>query len=286
MKALFEYIDKMPRIIIFTISFLLVIFLGIIDYLTGYEISFSIFYLLPVMIATWYCKRAYAVVISLFSAMTWYCADIASGNTYSHFMIPVWNTVTRLGFFLIFTFSLGAIRNLLDKEKFLSRIDFLTDVTNSRAFYETATKEIERSARYSHPFSLAYIDIDDFKKVNDTLGHSAGDKLLLSIATAIKENIRAVDIVARLGGDEFAILMPETDDQNAITAINKVRKRLLDRMQENNWPVTFSIGIVTCSEPCRLDELIREADDLMYTVKMSGKNRIEYKVHSPTIASV
>lgn len=285
MKALFKYIDKIPVIIIFAINFLLVVFLGIIDYLTGYEISFSIFYLLPVMITSWFGKRVYALAISVFSATTWYLADIASGNTYSHYMIPIWNSIVRLGFFLIVTFSLATIKTLLEKEKFLSRIDFLTDVTNSRAFYEIATTEMERSARYKHPFSLAYIDIDDFKKVNDKLGHSAGDKLLNSIATAIKENIRSIDMIARLGGDEFAILMPETNDQNAITAMNKVLKHLFDRMLEDNWPVTFSIGIVTCSESCNLDELLREADNLMYTAKARGKNRIEHKVHSPTIAS-
>ena len=154
-----------------------------------------------------------------------------------------------------------------------------------RAFYEIATIELDRSARYLHPLSLAYIDIDNSKQVNDTLGHSAGDKLLHSVAKTIKENIRSIDAVARLGGDEFAILMPETNNQIAITAMNKLRKYLLDIAQQNNWPVTFSIGVVTCAGPCKLDELIREADNLMYTVKKGEKNRIEYKVHSSAITS-
>lgn len=285
MKTLFKYMDKIPGTIILSVSFLLVILLGIIDYLTGYEISFSIFYLLPVMTTMWFGKRVYAVAISVLSAITWLLADITSGHTYSHFAIPVWNSIMRLGFFLGITFSLGTIRNLLDKEKSVARIDFLTDVTNRRAFYEIATIEIGRSARYLHPFSLAYIDIDNFKQVNDTLGHGAGDKLLHSVAKTIKENIRSIDTVARLGGDEFAILMPETNNQNVITAMNKLRKYLLDMAQQNNWPVTFSMGVVSCAGPCKLDGLIREADNLMYTVKESGKNRIEYKVRSSAITS-
>ena len=157
----------------------------------------------------------------------------------------------------------------------MSRKDFLTGVANSRSFYEIATKEIERTARFIHPLSLAYIDIDNFKQVNDTLGHSAGDKLLHSVADKIKENIRTIDAVSRLGGDEFAILMPETNAENAMSALNKLQHYLMDMVQENNWPVTFSIGVVTCSESCKLDELIKEADNLMYKVKVSGKTELK-----------
>ncbi len=186
----------------------------------------------------------------------------------------------RLGFFLIVTFSLAEIRNLLDKEKSMARNDFLTGVANSLSFNEIATKEIERTSRFIHPLSLAYIDIDNFKQVNDSFGHSAGDKLLHSVAVKIKENIRSIDTVSRLGGDEFAVLMPETNAENAMVALNNLRHNLLEMAHENNWPITFSIGVVTCSESCKLDELIKEADNLMYTVKASGKNRIESKVHS------
>jgi diguanylate cyclase (GGDEF)-like protein len=280
MKTVLKYMDTIPKKTTSAFSFILVIFLGFIDYISGYEISFSIFYLLPVLTATWFITRRYGVVISVFSAIMWYLADIASGHTYLHYIIPVWNSLMRFGFFLIVTFSLAEVRNLLDKEKSMARKDFLTGVANSRSFYEIATKEIERTARFIHPLSLAYIDIDNFKQVNDTLGHSAGDKLLHSVADNIKENIRSIDTVSRLGGDEFAILMPETNAENAMTALNKLRHNLMDMVQENNWPVTFSIGVVTCSESCKLDELIKEADNLMYTVKDSGKNRIENKVHS------
>lgn len=272
--------DRMPKIIIAASSSLLVVFLGIIDYASGSEISFSIFYLLPVLMATWFAKRRYGVVISVLSAITWYLADINSGHAYSHYIIPVWNSIMRLGFFLIVISSIDKVRNLLNKEKSMARNDFLTGVANRRFFYEIATKEIERIARFIHPLSLAYIDIDNFKQVNDTLGHSAGDKLLQVVAGTIKENIRSIDTVSRLGGDEFALLMPETNAQSAITALNKLRHALLDMVHENNWPVTFSIGLVTCSESCKLNELIKEADNLMYTIKASGKNRIENKVHS------
>jgi diguanylate cyclase (GGDEF)-like protein len=216
------------------------------------------------------------------SAVTWLWADLEAGHPYSHLAMPVWNSIMIFGFYLIAAFTLLAIKALLEKEQSSARVDFVTGVFNSRAFHEMAKKEIDRAARFSHPVSIAYIDIDNFKQMNDTMGHSAGDVLLNLVATTIKMNVRSVDILSRLGGDEFAILMPETDRENARVAINKVHKYLLSAVQQNNWPVTFSIGVVTCHGLCNLNEFIKAADNLMYAVKESGKNGVEYKIYEPS----
>ena len=279
MKVLFEYINKIPKKTIPAFCILLIILLGLIDVITGYEVSFSIFYLLPVMIVSWYSQKYYAVILSILSALTWLMADLHAGHIYSHFMIPMWNGIMRLGFFLIVSFALLTIRNLLEKERSFARVDFLTGVMNSRAFSEMAKTEIDRTNRFKRPLTIAYVDIDNFKEINDTFGHNIGDKLLQSMARTIKENIRTIDIIARLGGDEFAILFPETNERNAKAAISKVQKHLLNVAQENNWAITFSIGAITCYSSCELDELIKEADDLMYSAKASGKNRVAYKIH-------
>ena len=113
MKTVLKYIDTIPKGITSAVSFILVVILGFTDHISGYEISFSIFYLLPVLTATWFVSRRYGVVIACVSAITWYLADIASGHTYSYYVIPVWNSLTRLGFFLIVVFSLAEVRNLL-----------------------------------------------------------------------------------------------------------------------------------------------------------------------------
>jgi diguanylate cyclase (GGDEF)-like protein len=278
MKAPQEYLNKLPSQAIAAIAFALVIFLGVIDYYIGYEISFSLFYLMPIALASWFNKRMFAMIICVFSALVWILADIAAGYNYSHPLIPVWNTAIRLGFYLITAFSLSKIRKLMDAEQQSARMDYLTGIANSRAFYELANTEIDRSARFSHPFTIAYIDIDNFKQVNDTLGHSQGDVLLKSIAKTIQDNTRSIDIASRLGGDEFAVLFPETNETNARAALTKVQKSLAEIVKKNDWPVTFSIGVLTCHETCVLDELIKEADNLMYTVKKSGKNRIEYTI--------
>jgi len=285
MKTLLKYLDKTSKTVILVIGVALVILLGGIDNLTGYEISFSLFYLLPVSLVAWFDKRSHAVMVSILSAAIWLLADLNSGHAYSRLAIPIWNSMMRLGFFFVTAFSLSAIKKLLENEQTFARIDFLTGVANSRAFYEFAKKEIDRSARFSRPITIAYIDIDNFKQVNDTRGHSQGDNLLQSIAKTIKDNTRSIDMVSRFGGDEFAILFPETNEENAKTAINKVQKELLGIVKNNNWPVTFSIGAVTCYKSCSLGELIKEADNLMYTVKASGKNGIEYKIHEIPISN-
>jgi diguanylate cyclase (GGDEF)-like protein len=283
MKVLFNYLDKIPKTAILVTSVALVMILGIIDHLTGYDIAFSIFYLLPVALVSWFDKRSHAVIISILSAVVWLWADISSGHIYSHPAIPAWNSIMRLGFFLIVAFSLLEIKRLLENEQTFARTDFLTGAANSRAFYYFAQIEIDRSVRFGRPFTIAYIDIDNFKQVNDTFGHIQGDNLLQSVAKTIKDNIRSIDIVARLGGDEFAILFTETNEENVKTALNKVQKKLLSIVKNNNWPVTFSVGAVTCYESCNLDELIKEVDKLMYIVKERGKNGIEYKIHETPI---
>jgi hypothetical protein len=119
MKALFKYLDEIPETVIFLASVTLVILLGIIDYLTGYELAFSIFYLQPVSLVSWFGKKSYAVIICILSAIAWLLADIYAGDTYSNSFIPVWNASIRLGFFLITVFSLMEIKRLLNTEQTL-----------------------------------------------------------------------------------------------------------------------------------------------------------------------
>jgi diguanylate cyclase (GGDEF)-like protein len=139
--------------------------------------------------------------------------------------------------------------------------------------------EINRARRYDRPFTLVCIDLDNFKTVNDSFGHSTGDMILRLVARTIQENIRVTDTVARLGGDEFAVLLPETGRNVAETILRKVRKINLDIMQMHGWPVTLSIGVVTFkSPPCTVDETLRISDQLMYAAKNNGKDSIRYDV--------
>jgi diguanylate cyclase (GGDEF)-like protein len=260
-------------------GFALIGVLGIIDYLTGYEISFAIFYLIPVSMVAWSVGRRAGIAVALFSALTWLISNWAAGESHSNSFVPIWNMGTRLGFFLVVVFLLVELREMLEGEKGLARTDYLTGALNVRAFDEVARQEISRARRHERPFTVAYIDVDNFKTVNDSFGHSAGDALLRTTVKVIESDLRSNDVVARLGGDEFAILLPETAYGPAATVIRRIRNRLLEEAQKRQWPVTFSIGVLTCIEPPgTVEDVIRRADALMYSVKNEGKNAIKHEV--------
>jgi diguanylate cyclase (GGDEF)-like protein/PAS domain S-box-containing protein len=163
----------------------------------------------------------------------------------------------------------------LENEKNLSRVDFLTQIPNRRAFSETLQLEATRSRRYKRPLSLAYIDLDNFKQVNDQLGHETGDELLRLIAQTIVATVRSTDTVSRLGGDEFALLLPETGQDAALEVMTKLSRILLEVVQARQWPVTLSIGLVTFAKPGEsVAQMVKAADDLMYSAKTQGKNRV------------
>jgi diguanylate cyclase (GGDEF)-like protein len=172
------------------------------------------------------------------------------------------------------------LRTSLEHEKELARTDPLTGAVNSRQFQELIRIETERLHRYRHPFTLVYMDLDNFKYMNDRFGHAAGDRLLREIVNYSQENLRSTDAVARLGGDEFAYLLPETDQVAAQMVVRKIQSGLLKEMQKNKWPVTLSIGVLTCTESMDVvDQIISTADRLMYAVKRGGKNSVNYFVH-------
>jgi diguanylate cyclase (GGDEF)-like protein len=251
--------------------------LGGIDYLTGYELSFSLFYLAPISFVAWYGGKKAGVALSFLASLVWLVADVASRHYYSHVGVYFWNTAIRLGFFVIVALLLSALKAALDLERQLARTDSLTQATNSRYFVELVQKEIERASRYGRNFSLAYLDCDNFKAVNDQFGHSTGDEVLRVIVTDVSEQLRSTDVIGRLGGDEFAILFPETDQEAVQTVISRIQGDLLAEMENHEWGVTFSIGVLTCEGgACTSENLIKQVDNLMYSVKKDGKNGVRF----------
>jgi len=253
--------------------------IGITDVVTGSELSFSLFYLLPVALVAWFSGRIPGIVISIFGAITWFIVDALSGESYSLPIIRYWNAAIRLGFFVIVTLLLPALKER-EHEKEMARIDYLTGAANRRHFFEEAQAEINRSQRYKRPFTIAFVDLDGFKAVNDKAGHKTGDNILRAFVKKAKLNLRRTDILARMGGDEFVFLFPETDQEAAKIIVPKIHLALLDEMRNNYFPVTFSIGVLTYREgPITPDELMIKADNLMYSVKKGGKNGIAYAIY-------
>ncbi len=270
-------IEKLSKPFKILSGFVLIGVIGILDFLTGYEISFSVFYVIPISFITWLIGRRLGIMASLASAFVWLAADVVSGNPYSYPLIPIWNSLIRFSFFIIITLLLSALKSAMEHEKELARRDNLTGAVNSRLFFELLQMEIDRLRRYGHPFTIVYIDLDNFKIVNDRFGHITGDQVLRTVVGYAKKHLRKTDVIARLGGDEFALLLPETIQESARVALSKLQVGLLEEMKQNDWPITFSVGVLTCSAaPSEAEEVVKTVDELMYSVKRGSKNAIRY----------
>jgi diguanylate cyclase (GGDEF)-like protein len=273
------YLATRSQTFVVGVAVVLVLLLGTLDFLTGFEVSFAVFYVAPVALVAWYASTKAVLLMSIASAVTWQAANSLAGEQLSAVWIPIWNASTRLGFFLVIALLLAKLKESLAHERDLARTDFLTGAANPRAFYELGQLEINRARRYGRPFSIAYFDADNFKFVNDRLGHHIGSQLLVRAVEVMRQNSRTTDVVARIGGDEFAMLLPETGVEPARIALTKLRDKLLDEMRANDWPVTFSVGLLTCTDPPHtVDELIRIVDGLMYQAKQRGKNALVHEV--------
>ncbi|WP_410498214.1 GGDEF domain-containing protein [Chitinibacter sp. S2-10] len=158
------------------------------------------------------------------------------------------------------------------------RQDQLTGALNRRGLEDAYQIEIARSQRIDAPFSVAMLDIDNFKKLNDRLGHAAGDQALQHLVCVVKELLRPTDTVARYGGEEFVVLMPSTAQAEAVTIMQRVQRELTRRffLHENEKIlITFSAGVTQTDANEARDTVLDRADSAMYRAKKSGKNRVE-----------
>lgn len=259
------------------VGILMILTLAVLDYVTGSQLSFSIFYLAPVLYVTWWAGAWYGDVSALISAVTWGIVDVAAGAHYSSALIPAWNSAMRLGFYIITLHLLDAMRQAQVDLGSMAHTDSLTGLANNRAFYADLEREIERQRRYSRPFAVAYIDLDRFKSVNDRFGHAAGDELLRLIAGGLIRSVRDTDTVARIGGDEFALLLPETDAEMAAAVLERVRLAIdgaVNVIIDDVPGVGGSVGVVVFAEPpTSADEAVALADEAMYGSKQGGRGR-------------
>jgi diguanylate cyclase (GGDEF)-like protein len=279
LRTLDQRLDRLPRARILALAVCGVLIVGGIDFLTGYEVSMSPFYLAPVAVAAWYAGRWTGFAIAALSCMSWYIADAAAGSQYSHPAIPVWNALVRFGFFLITGFLMSALRESLRVQQYLAQRDGLTGLYGRRAFEERLQHDLALAQRHRSARTLAYVDLDDFRAVNDTHGHAGGDRVLRMIGRVLKVSVRETDTAARVGGDEFALVLPDTDSRGAQQAMSKLTRELHEAIGAGNLGVTCSIGVVTFLDSATSPEhAIAAADDLMYQVKHKGKGAVAFSV--------
>lgn len=289
MKIFFEYLDNKPKWLLLIFGVVLIGILGVIDHITG-DYSLALFYLLPVFLGAWFVNKRAGLVMGLLSGLAIVLAhEIPHPGTFDPFVMRVWNTSMEVLFLFIMSYMFSMLRRDFEVEKALARQDQLTNAVNRRSFQELAEYEINQSRRHQRVLSVAYIDLDNFKTVNDSMGHHVGDDLLVKVVQTLQQNIRSTDVVARLGGDEFCILFPETSSDATKDILEKLQGRLLSTMAANAWPVTFSIGAITYKNPpASVDSMLKEADARMYAAKKDGKNMISHAIvesHGPTASS-
>jgi len=264
MNPLDRFFARRSPMVILAMALVLAAAIGWIDFATGVYLSFALFYLVPIGLATAYAGRAYGLSMAVICATLGLAGDVASDG--GHSLYPVWNAATRLGVFVVVVVVLAQLRSAHQKERRLARTDPLTGVANFRWFEEEAQRAMYSSRRYGGPLSLVYLDLDDFKQVNDVRGHAAGDDVLRSVAAALSGSLRPTDLVARIGGDEFVVLLPHTDREGAQRAIERAREQLTET------EISFSVGIIQLDRAVgSIDDLVGKADELMYEAKRAHR---------------
>lgn len=181
-------------------------------------------------------------------------------------------------------YAVGSVRDITARKEFESRltefatIDSLTGLFNRRYFMEQAQKQLMLAIRHERQFSVMMFDLDHFKKINDSYGHDAGDKVLQATAKIAGDVLRSTDLIGRIGGEEFAVAMPETDQEMAQITAERLRIKLMEasiRVNDKHIGFTASIGISQLnSQKMDLDQMMKKADESLYKAKESGRNRV------------
>ena len=253
---------------------------GAIDFATGPQITMAIIYLIPIFIATWYGQASFGYFIAVISAVSWFFNEKVAGHNYlTNPWLMTLNIGMKAGMYFTTAYTLARLKAALMNAEAAARTDYLTQALNRRAFFDGLQAEIHRAQRFARPFSIIYFDVDDFKQINDSFGHEAGDMVLRTISTLVKQHSRPFDMVARMGGDEFAMILPETGRDAALAVVAKLQDGVLTELDCMGYKLTLSLGVVTCLEPLvKSDEIMRVADRLMYAAKSEGGGTAKHQL--------
>jgi len=278
-QALNRRLQSFPPIAIFAVALLGVVAVGIPDHLVGFEISLSVFYLVPVGFSSWYGGKVTGTLIAIVSSLSALSEGLIRGFAGMRPGVLAWNGFLHFGFMIVVVLLLDRLRQRVEIEHKLARSDAVTGIFNRLAFFEQLQYLLDLAAREQNPIALAYIDLDDFKRVNDEHGHDEGDRILRQVAHTLRQSTRRTDVVARLGGDEFVVLMPGVDDSAAAGLVSKIHDTLSRALDGGVSKTTCSIGCVVFQQPPGgTDVALKSADTLMYKVKSEGKNAVAIAV--------
>jgi diguanylate cyclase (GGDEF)-like protein len=251
---------------------------GICDYLTGPEIDFALFFLIPVSLVTFYIGPKTGFTMAILSGMVNLLADLSWGKIILPWYIPLWSAVTHTLTYLVVALILDRLAAAWRREHILAMTDYVTGVSNARHF-DAVLAQVSQLTPQS--LTVIFLDVDNFKRVNDTYGHLTGNEILAILAETIQASLRASDVVGRVGGDEFACLLMGVCQAEAVEVVTRLQSTLVDKMKQNGWPVTFSIGALFCEDtPALPENALQQADSLMYEAKNNGKNQVRFGIYN------
>lgn len=211
----------------------------------------------------------------------WLSVKYEQATDYSLVLKVVIVSILIMLIFIYWNRKLMLAKNIIEKQnkelEILATTDKLTGIYNRKKIDEIIKNEIDRSIRYNHSFGCAIIDIDFFKKINDTYGHLVGDEVLVRISSLINENIRKSDYFGRWGGEEFLIIFPEINKDNMLTVLEKIRGIIEETPINNIGYKTVSIGATEFDKNDNINTIIKRADDALYEAKESGRNKVCFK---------
>jgi diguanylate cyclase (GGDEF)-like protein len=243
-------------------------------------------YYLPISLIAWYHGRGGAILAATTCAGAWLASNLLAGLQFSGHDIWIINTAVQGASFATVGVLIGVLRDVIARERALNRVDPMTSLLNSRAFYEEAQRLLSLCHRKGYPITVAYVDLDRFKEINDALGHRAGDEVLRTVGGVFRQSVRPSDLVARLGGDEFAILLPATHSAEAAAMLERVRLMLRTTFASTAVPITCSIGAVTFAQaPADVEQMVHDADACMYSAKKRGGDQVHVTVASSRTAA-
>jgi diguanylate cyclase (GGDEF)-like protein len=243
---------------------LAIIALGfLVDITTGRDLSLSLVYVSGVAFMAWVGSFR----VGLLGAAGAAAAIATDALTHAESAgVAVSNATTALVLLVAVSALVDRLRKALIREASQARFDPLTGLPNRRACEERGALELARLQRSGQALSVAYLDFDGLKQINDNRGHAAGDAALIHFASTAQSELRPADLLSRIGGDEFVLLLPDTDYDDATTVIRRIQRRLAEA--DGGEPASITVGLVTWrSAPQNLEQLFVEADALMYSAK-------------------
>jgi diguanylate cyclase (GGDEF)-like protein len=284
--------SRFPAPVVLAVMLPVVALIGWLDFETG-PVAMSLLYFVPIVFAAWVSGGAAAVIVALGAGVAWLVSEHAFMQHPEQ--IIFWNAFTRTTTFVVIAVMVGIVRQdrdqldalnsrlvaALDVETRVARTDPLTGLPNTRSFREALDREVARSLREQSPISISYIDLDNFKRINDTMGHDAGDDVLRRVGEALRRSVRAEDLAARLGGDEFAILSVRPTREGLTTIATRIQAEVGEIARDfegKGFGCTMGMILFPVA-PKDAVAAVREADELMYEIKARSKGGFEVREH-------